>query len=121
MSTDKKNTKKASTKPANAGSSAAGNKKAQNAEKTETEMSSVKPIELGHPSKVESVSTGTLILKFDLLEGLTLKAGDEVTVNGDKRVISNVTKYDKKKQISIATQGYGKWPVGEIEVTFKSS
>lgn len=108
MTTEKKNTKKAATK-------------VESAETAVEKSSTVKPIVLGQLAKVESISTGTLVLKFDLVSGLTLKAGDQVIVNGDSRVISNVTRYEKKKQISIATQGYGKWPVGPVEVTFKSS
>lgn len=80
----------------------------------------VSPIKLGEKTRVDSVSTGTLVLKMDLLAGIELKSGDQVVVDGNARTISNVTKYAKKNQISIATSGFGKWPVGSVEVEFKT-
>lgn len=81
----------------------------------------VSSINLGESIKVNSNNTGTLVLNSELIVNLNLKKGDEVIVDGNKRTISSVQLFPKKNQAQIATSGFGKWPMGEIEIQFNRS
>ena len=83
-----------------------------------TNKAIVTAIKLGQKFKVDSKSSGTLILNSGYVKALKLQKGDKVTVDGKDRTISAVALFEKKERAQIATAGCGKWPVGTIEISF---